>query len=994
MKAQKLGWVICGMMAFSAHAQVLKNPLNKTDKPDVLDSIVKPDYTQYVNPMVGTGGHGHTFPGATLPFGMVQLSPDTRIDNSWDGCSGYHYSDNTIYGFSHTHLSGTGCSDYGDIMIMPMGGDPNSDKKVYSSKFSHINEKSSPGYYSVLLDDDKIKVELTSTRRVGLHKYTATKGGKVSLIMDHTHRDELIESTIKIISTTRIEGMRRSKAWAQNQVVYYVIDFSEQFDKYSIKDHQGKPEAVGAFTFKMSAGKSLYVKVAISFTSIEGARKNLEAEMPFWDFEKVKNDAREAWNKELSKIEVSNEEPEKTKTFYTALYHCMIHPSVASDVDGTYLGRDFKEHKADGFEYYTVFSLWDTYRALHPLFTIIDKKRTLDFIKTFLAQYKDGGRLPVWELASNETDCMIGYHSVSVMADAYVKGIRDFDAELALEAMQKSANEFYRGLPAFNRQGFLEIDDENESVSKTLEYAYDDWCIARMADLMNKPEVYNEYYKRAKGWMNLYNPENGFIQPRTNGGWIAGFDPFEVNNHYTEANGWQYNFHMPQDITSIMRLMGGRDKFVAKLDELFSASTKTTGREQADITGLIGQYAHGNEPSHHLAYLYVFAEQPWKTQELLHRIKTEFYKNSPAGLIGNEDCGQMSAWYVFSALGFYPVCPGSDEYVVGAPSFEKTIIHLENDTTFEVNAINLSDENHYIHYAETYVLSHEEISRGGIFSFTMGKTPVKNIEPVRFVMFPSSNSSQTHGGATGTLRAPVIKTAAKTFKDSLVITLSTREDAKTMFYYDYFECYDDTCMAKIKNKEHEYKGPFTIYDSKYIYTRYVTPNGKSPMVRGYFHKLPNDWSVKIVSKYSKQYSGDGDNTIIDGLHGDINWKKGGWQGYQGQDVEVIIDLQDTMMIAEYGASFLQDSRAWIILPTSVEFSMSMDGKTFTGNQIAYPAVGPKDENVQMVKITSQVKKINNARYIKIKAYTIGKLPEWHQGKGGDAYIFMDEVWVE
>lgn len=975
-----------------SEAQILKKP-NVTGG-GVMDSIIKPDYTQFVNTMIGTGGHGHTFPGATMPFGMVQLSPDTRIDNSWDGCGGYHYSDNTIYGFSHTHLSGTGCSDYGDIMLMPMFGDPNSNKKMYSSKYSHINEKTSPGYYSVILDDDNIKVELTTTKRVGFHKYTFSKNGKASIILDHTHRDELIESTIKIISPTRIEGMRRSKAWAQNQVVYYVIDFSESFDKYVIKDVEKKKEAVGGFTFKVNEKKPLYVKVAISFTSIEGARKNLAEELQGWDFEKTKVAAREEWNKELSKIEVSNEDSEKSRIFYSALYHCMIHPNIASDVDGMYLGRDLKVHKAEGYDYYTVFSLWDTYRALHPLFTIIDKKRTLDFIKTFLAQYKEGGRLPVWELASNETDCMIGYHSVSVIADAYVKGIRDFDAELALEAMQKSANWDHLGLPSFNRQGFIEVEDDNESVSKTLEYAYDDWCIARMADLMKKPEVYNEYYKRGKSWMNLYNADNGFVQPRSNGGWIAGFDPFEVNNHYTEANGWQYNFYMPQDITSMIRLMGGREKFVAKLDELFNASVKTTGREQADITGLIGQYAHGNEPSHHLAYLYVFAEQPWKTQEILHKIKTEFYKDTPGGLIGNEDCGQMSAWYIFSSLGFYPVCPGSDEYVVGAPSFEKAIIHLENDSTFEINAINLSEENHFIQYAETYVMSHEEISRGGSISFTMGKKEMKNIEPVRFVMFPTSNNTQTHGGTAGVLRAPVINVSSKTFKDSLKVTLSTREDGKTMYYFDYWDCFNDTCMTKIKSKEHEYKKPFTINESKYIYTRYVTTSGKSPMVRGYFHKIPNNWSVHLVSKFSKQYSAGGDGAIVDGLFGDENWKKGGWQGYQNQDFEVIVDLKDTMMVNEMGASFLQDQRAWIIFPVQVEFSYSLDGKSFSTPVIATNTIDPKDDKVQVTKFKAQSKGINSSRYVKIKAKNFGKLPEWHQGAGGNAYVFVDEVWVE
>ncbi|HYG52402.1 MAG TPA: GH92 family glycosyl hydrolase, partial [Flavobacteriales bacterium] len=679
--------------------------------PVSLNAFSQLNYAQYVNPFIGTGGHGHTFPGAAVPFGMVQLSPDTRIDRSWDGCSGYHYSDDFIYGFSHTHLSGTGCSDYGDIAILPF--DRIEDKKAmkeektmhfdygtFCERFEHKSETAEAGYYKVKFEND-IVAELTSTTRCGMHRYTFPPGEGADIVVKLTHRDRTIESGLKMVDKTHLEGFRRSNAWAQDQHIYFVIEFSSPatyiIDRVVTNREKNQSiEDFACYAFKKLKKKSLLIKVGISNVSIENARKNLQTEIPGWDFEKVKQEAKTTWNKELSKIEVTSTDKDKLAIFYTALYHCMIHPSVASDVDGSYRGRDNQIHKAEGYTYYTVFSLWDTFRGLHPLLTIIDQKRTLDFIKTFLAQYKEGGRLPVWELSSNETDCMIGYHSVSVIADAYVKGIRNFDAELALEAMQKSATWNHFGLPHYIKNGYLEQGHEHESVSKTLEYTYDDWCIANLAQRLGKTDIANEYILRSKSWTNLFDAQTGFMRPRVNGGWFTPFEPREVNNNFTEANSWQYSFFVPHDIGSLMKSMGGEGKFADKLDALFTADTTTVGREQADITGLLGQYAHGNEPSHHIAYLYVYAKQPWKTQKIVHKIQTEFYKNSPDGLIGNEDCGQMSAWHVLSALGFYPVCPGIPDYALGAPLFEKSVIHLESGKTFTINARNVSNDNFYL----------------------------------------------------------------------------------------------------------------------------------------------------------------------------------------------------------------------------------------------------------------------------------------------------------
>lgn len=600
------------------------------------------NFSKYVNPYIGTGGHGHTFPGATVPFGMVQLSPDTRIDGSWDGCGGYHYSDSVIYGFSHTHLNGTGISDYGDIMLMPTMGKPSLDKKDYSSSFSHANEKTSAGYYAVMLDDDAINSELTATTRTGFHRYTFIKGGQANIILDLNHRDRLLMGEIRVIDSKTIEVMRRSEAWARDQYIYARIEFSVPMEITAVNNNAFAPAKVTdkffagsllalSFSKQVKAGEQILVKVALSLTGYEGAAKNMQAELPGWDFEAVKANAEKLWDKELCKIEIGETDTDKLAVFYTALYHTMMQPNIAMDVDGMYRGRDNGIHKADGFDYYTVFSLWDTFRAAHPLYTLIDKKRTADFINTFLAQYEQGGRLPVWEFASNETDCMIGYHSVSVMADAMAKGIQGFDYEKAFEAAKHSAMLDHLGLEAYKKNGFISIDDEHESVSKTLEYAYDDWCIAQMAQITGHKDDYQYFMKRSQNWKNLFDPQTGHMRPKRNGGWDKPFDSREVNNNFTEGNSWHYTFFVPQDIQGLIDAFGGPEKFEAKLDEMFAAPSETTGRVQPDVTGLIGQYAQGNEPSHHMAYLYNYVGKPEKTKEKIHFILDNFYKNTLTG---------------------------------------------------------------------------------------------------------------------------------------------------------------------------------------------------------------------------------------------------------------------------------------------------------------------------------------------------------------------------
>ncbi|HMD13686.1 MAG TPA: GH92 family glycosyl hydrolase, partial [Bacteroidota bacterium] len=559
--------------------------------------------TQRVNPFIGTDAHGHTFPGATVPFGMVQLSPDTRVEG-WDACSGYHYSDSTILGFSHTHLSGTGVADYGDILITPEVTDT-----LLPLKFNHQNEYASPGYYRVSLDDGKIGARLTTTTRVGFHQYAFTSDREYIFINLHhgLGPDSVLESNIQIVNDHEIAGLRRSTGWAKDQYVYFDAQFSKPIisSGISINDtlRSGSLSASGTnlkiyAQFSASPSKRLLVKVGISSVSIENARKNLQSEIPGWNFNEVKYNAEKLWEKELSKITVEGGSKDQRTTFYTALYHVMIAPNVFSDVDGSYRGMDGKIHTADGFIMYTVFSLWDTFRAEHPLLTIIDQKRTLDFIKSFLAKYGQSGILPVWELASNETWCMIGYHSVPVIVDAYAKGIRNFDAEKALTAMEHSANLDHYGLEYYRKNGYIPGEKEPESVSKTLEYSYDDWCIARMCDLLGRPN-YEDFSNRAQFYKNIFDPSTGFMRPKVNGDWLTPFDPTAVTNYYTEANAWQYTFFVPQDIDGMIDLYGGKDRFIQKLDLLFTVNPVLTGRNQADISGMIGEYAQGNEPSHH-----------------------------------------------------------------------------------------------------------------------------------------------------------------------------------------------------------------------------------------------------------------------------------------------------------------------------------------------------------------------------------------------------------
>jgi predicted alpha-1,2-mannosidase len=915
------------------------------------------NYHQYVNPMIGTGGHGHTYPGATVPFGMVQLSPDTRIDGSWDGCSGYHYDDPLIYGFSHTHLNGTGCTDYGDIMLMPTMGEPGLDPKGYSSAFSHNNEKAAAGFYSVKLDKHNIDVRLTASARVGFHEYTFNKNGQANIILDLNHRDKLLMGEVKVIDNKTIEILRRSEAWAKDQYVYARIQFNMPVQINSVRNNGFAPAKVTdsffagtqlalSFSKQVKKGEKILVKVSLSPTGYEGAKLN-SSEIRDWNFERVKKEAEQLWDKQLAKIEVPETNKDKLTVFYTALYHTMVQPNIAQDIDGKYRGRDNQIHKAEGFDYYSVFSLWDTFRGAHPLYTLIEKKRTADFINTFLKQYEQGGRLPVWELASNETDCMIGYHSVSVIADAMAKGITGFDYEKAFEAAKHSAMLDHLGLDAYKKNGYISMDDEHESVSKTLEYAYDDWCIAQMAQILNKKEDYRYFMKRSQNWKNIFDWNTGFMRPKKNGGWDKPFDPREINNNFTEGNSWHYSFFVPQDIPGMIEAYGGKAKFEAKLDEMFNSESKTTGREQADVTGLIGQYAQGNEPSHHMVYLYNYIGKPEKTTEKIHFILDNFYKNTPDGLIGNEDCGQMSAWYVLSSMGIYHVTPGQIVWQLTQPYFENVKVSVDGN---EPDFIYLPNEKASI-----------------LPQFSLEPTENKPFEPI--------------------VPVPVIEADGKAFRDKLTVRLASQNPSDKIYYWvvnpnDY-----------LKEKDWIlYTTPLTVSESTEILAKSINGKQQSQQVAAHFFKKPNNYTIDLKSKYNPQYHAGGPEGLLDGILGTENWRKGDWQGYQGQDFEAVIDLKKEVALHSIAATFLQDSRSWILMPTKVEYYVSNDNINFALAGTVDNTLDPKEtENkIRNFNLNKELK----AKYIKIKASNFGKLPEWHQGFGGDAFIFIDEITIK
>jgi predicted alpha-1,2-mannosidase len=955
----------------------------------------KKNLLPYVNPFIGTYGHAHTFPGACFPFGMVQLSPDTRL-TGWDGCSGYHFSDNLIYGFSHTHLSGTGCSDYGDILLMPTPAPTyksTKDKKVYiesfSSTFSHQNEKASPGYYSVLLDNG-IKADLTVSERAGMHRYIFPKEDSNTVVLDLKHRGDVISSELHVVSDTEINGYRRTTSWAKDRWVYFDIRFSKPIELTLLFDNQesipykkdlSSKDIKAVFRFKHS--DTLLIKVGISAVSEANAAANLSHDIPGWNFEGTLKTTQAVWNQYLNRIEVSSPNDSLLTTFYSALYHTAIHPSLFTDINGEYRGHDDKTHVVKDFSMYTVFSIWDTYRSVHPLYTLIAPSMDKQFIQTFLKIYEQTGTLPIWELWANETNCMIGYHTASIISDAFQKKIWGYDIGEAQRALLHSATQSTNGLNAMSTYGYIPSDKDGESVSKTLEYSYDDWCIAMMAKAIGNTADYMHYMTLAQAYKNVYDPETGFMRARINGGWYTPFDPREVNYNYTEANAWQYSFYVPQDISGLIRLHGGKEKLGRQLDSLFKISSQTTGRVQDDITGMIGQYAQGNEPSHYIAYLFDYLGMPWKTADYIKKIE-KLYTPGTDGLCGNEDCGQMSAWYVLSAMGMYQECPGDGQFELTTPLFDTVKIHLENGNTFSIVSHKDFPQAKYIYtaalnqkdYEKSFIL-YDSIIKGGTLKYELSSTipsiwgvgknniPVDSIES-RLEIIPQ----------------PYVETSENTFKDSVEVNIKAYLPTDKIYY----TVNDSTPNMSSTLFTH----PFYIHKSATIKAVACRGNACGMVNTTSYVKVPKGISIKVSSTPSSQYTAGGPEALIDYQHGSTDFRLGKWQGYQGQNFEAVVDLGKVEEIKKVGAEFLQDVRSWIFMPQYVDFSVSVDGRNFT--QVGHVATTVPDTDytcrIEVIKKDFPPRKV---RYIKVFAKNYGKLPPWHPGAGDDAYIFIDEI---
>lgn len=718
-----------------------------------VNCISAQNLTRWVNPFIGTGAvqsslSGNNYPGATVPFGMVQLSPDTREAPDWAQASGYDYNDSIIYGFSHTRLSGTGASDFIDILLFPTI----SDKR--KSTFTHQHEQARPGYYQVLLKDEKIQAELTASVHVGVHRYTCSDGDQLKLWLDLDHsankgswNRRIIQSQLRMVSPTVVEGYRIITGWAKLRKIYFHLEFSQPILSNQLYDGNRMYENIpvingtelrGLFCFDKKWNKELICKVALSPVSIENARLNMATEVPGWDFEYIARAAETSWEKELRKIIIQGTDLQK-KIFYTALYHTMVQPNTMSDVNGEYMASDYVTRSvAKGEVHYSTFSLWDTFRAAHPLYTLMHTHRIPDFVKSMMRQYDYYGYLPVWQLWGQDNYCMIGNHSIPVIVDAVLKGVAGVDEEKAYEAVFNSSIVSHPNSPfeVWEKYGYMPENIQTQSVSITLEQAFDDWCVAQLAKRLGKEKDYNHFMKRSAFYRNLFNSKTGFFQPKNDKGeWIEPFDPYKYGANggypFTEGNAWQYFWYVPQNIPDLISLTGGNKAFVAKLDTFFTVSYQS-GALNDNASGFVGQYAHGNEPSHHVAYLYACAGEPWKTQKYVAYIMNELYNDSSSGYAGNDDCGEMSAWYVFGALGFYPVNPVSGEYVIGTPMLEEAVIQLPGRKTFTVKAPRKEDNEVYIcsmklngeKYTKNYI-THQDIMKGGILEFVMTASPGK-----------------------------------------------------------------------------------------------------------------------------------------------------------------------------------------------------------------------------------------------------------------------------
>ncbi len=1006
-------------------------------QPGQADAEETDPYT-LVDPFIGTGGHGHTHPAATLPFGMIQAGPDTRLEG-WDGCSGYHYDDDTIYGFSQTHLSGTGVSDYGDILLMPFDAAadiPTTAAYPFRQGFAHADESAAPGHYAVRLANG-MEVDIAAGLRSASYRIVFPAGVQPALWVDLAHRDKVVGYGLELHDDSVLSGFRISDAWAEGQHCHFWLQTDRSVQNVQEQGGSVKQPTTATTTFsgqrlglrfarsaKAEQPDTLHFRIAISAVDGKGAQQNLQAEA-LGSHTAYRAAAEAEWREALEKVQVYGGTEAQRRAFYTAHYHALLAPNRFDDADGRYRGMDhgiYDARRADGpGEVYTVFSLWDTYRAAHPWYSLVHPKRNAAFVQSLLDDYKTGGVLPIWKLSDHYTGCMIGYHAVPVIVDAWAKGQLPSaeDQDLALEAMVHSAELPRLGLPAYMEHGYIPADQEAESVSKTLEYAYDDACIAYMAarlfmerqgafdGLINGAsmevtdasmyDLSRRFARRAGAYRHLYDPTSGFFRARRNGGFVEPFDPAEVNLHFTEANAWHYAFAAVQDLEGFAALSGGREALLERLDACFSAASATSGREQADITGLIGQYAHGNEPSHHVAYLYALLGQPWKTQKRVRQICSDLYSDQPDGYCGNEDCGQMSAWYLFSAAGFYPVRPGMPTYTLGSPLFDSVHFHFGEGRTLAVVARGNAPDKPYIQSVQLHgqpmdqaVLHHADLTKGGRLVLQMGAKPKR-----AWAATPPAHVQLVN--TEPVLPAPFASPAPRSFTEPYDVELHSAEAGGSIEWQ---------ALAKQDQPDAEAWKPYgskplRMEETQRIAFRAVAPAGEtspariSPVVYAHFKKRDETFQLDLASTFAPQYAAGGEAALIDGIPGGADWRTGDWQGYEGQHLTATLDLGQAWSLDSVGLDFLQDENAWIFYPESVAFEVSPEGENWTQLGMARAPVDWQAEGVRRHRFAAA--EVHDfappIRYIRISAQSLKQCPAGHKGAGNPCWIFADEVRV-
>ena len=969
--------------------------------------------------MIGTDGHAHTFPGATTPFGMVQLSPSNDF-KGWDWCSGYHYSDSILKGFAHNHISGPGLAGLGDILLMPTTGGvqvtPGTElnpESGYRSRFSHKKEKAHAGYYSVYLDDYGVNVELTCTPRVGFHLYTFTNGGG-NIIIDPTHSvfEFVINSEIEILSDTEVRGYKHSKGEAGNRKVYFHALFSKPFKTSGIAQNDSlisaKTKATGRnskayVSYDLAKNETVEVKLALSHVSYEGAYQNLIAEAEDLSFEEAQEQAEALWNKKLNKFHIEGSKKQK-RIFYTAVYHSFISPNVFSDINGNYMVGG-KQYHSD-FTQYSTFSTWDTYRALHPLFTIVEHEASKDFVNSLVSRHtvsKVG--LPVWELLGHDNMCMIGYNTVSPMADAVLKGIEGIDAEEVFEAikaasvsLEKGSANYDDGMKEYLTLGFVP-GEINSSVSKTTEQNYYDWLIALIAKKLGKQEDFEHYLKRSVSYRYLFHEESKFLYPRNSTGeWslmdINKWDDLIAN--YVSGNMWGYSSYVPHDVSGLIKLMGGKDEFEKWLDNIYADTSSIKGSAHVDISGFIGKYGHGDEPSHHMPYLYNYIGKAWKTQEITQKILNSFYNDTPDGITNNEDLGQMSAWYIFSSLGFYPVCPGDMMYIITSPTHPKATFNLENGKKFTVIANDISEENKYIQsvrlngneHTQSYI-THQQIMDGGELVFEMGSAANKSWAtkdsdlPVSEVQVNGS----VHAKNNNLVFKPYVSKKLDVFEKPFKLELHCNTNNATIYY---------TLDGSTPNKNSKkYEEPILIEKNVLIKARaYVEKKKPSLILEKFYHKGKNLNNKKLVAKVElkKVPNRYGEESMLfDRKTGSAKFADGTWCGWEGDNLELLISFKKTTALANISVGYFINSSKWIFPPKEIAIYVSNDNKTF--EPIENNRLPVLEDEVQDGTVVRKQTELNgkSLKYLKLIVKNAGAIPNWHAGAGKKPWLFIDEI---